>query len=234
MATPARWTWETTDTGFVLVDQGSGPAAIELPGPDASTARTEGWLDLAKRHAAMHQIPLSWVLAVIYSESGGNPGVRNSCCAGLMALSLAVYKLTEAEAFDPETNVHLGAQTLGTYRAKGWQLPETASMYNAGPSSVTGGPKAAESDPWGFVENRPAVPWTGYIEKVVRASNWWRRRELAGELGTVTPVPPPPSPGTPPPPVLAAATTAGGPFAWMLAAVASFTLVRRWLKKKKS
>lgn len=179
------WKWRTLESGLLEVDAGTGWSVIELPGPDAQTKATEAWLPSAKLHARAHGVPVSWVLAVIYAESGGNPTVRNACCAGLMALSLAVYKISEAQAFDPEINIELGTKTLGQYRAQGWDLPEVASMYNAGPKA--GRPKPDLSDPWGMVENRPAVPWTGYIEKVVRAANWWRRRELGAEV----PAPPP-------------------------------------------
>lgn len=177
------WAYRTLQTGIIEVDPGTGFEAITLPRADKQTAATEGFLELAKAKAAAHGCPLSWVLAVIYAESGGNPTARNACCAGLMALSLVVYKITEAEAFEPAINVELGAKTLGDYRKKGHELPEVASMYNAGPSKL-GGPKASSKSPWGMVENMPAVPWTGYIEKVVRASNYWRAKELGAELGT--------------------------------------------------
>lgn len=203
------WSWRTSQDGYVEVDTtgGSNYVRIALPGPNAQTASTEQWLALADKYARKNNIPVWWVLAFIYSESAGNPNVSNFCCAGLMALSLAVYKLTLAQAQDPETNVSLGTKTIGDYAAKGFDLPTIASMYNAGPSPK-GGAKTSASSVWGMAENMPAIPWTGYIEKIVRASNFWHDRLLS------LPLPAPPdniaSAPTPSPiPALAAGAFAG-------------------------
>lgn len=222
------WTWRTLESGLVEVDRGLGGnfEPIALAGPDPYTDKTESWARLARPYADAFGVPLSWVLAIIYSESGGQPRVRNACCAGLMALSLAVYKITEDEAFDPDTNVELGVKTLGDYRKKGFQLPQVASMYNAGPSQLTGGPKQSLTSVWGMVENMPAVPWTGYIEKVVRAANWWRARELAGEVfGVATPGGEPP-PG--PPPLAAGPSGAARAGIALVGAAIGFFSVRAW------
>lgn len=167
------WTWRTAPTGIVQVDRtGSGTfEAITLPGPDAATRRTETWLPLVEVFSAKYGVPVAWVLAVIYAESRGEPNARNSCCGGLMQLSRATWHLTEAQSLDPTTNVDLGTKILGGYRASGHDLPTCASMYNAGPTKS--GAKHSSKSVWGMVEDMPAVPWTGYIEKVVRASNWW-------------------------------------------------------------
>lgn len=187
------WVWRTSPDGFIEVDQtgDSNFTRITLPGPNAQTTATEQWLPLATKYAQKNSIPVWWVLAFIYSESGGNPNVSNFCCAGLMALALSVYKLTLQQALDPETNVSLGTKTIGDYSTKGFDLPTIASMYNAGPSTK-GGAKTSISSVWGMAENMPAVPWTGYIEKIVRAANFWHDKLVNGGI-TVPPIPTPPS-----------------------------------------
>jgi len=187
------WSWRTSPDGYIEVDTSGGTnyVRIALPGPNAQTAATEQWLELAKKYAQQNNIPVWWVLAFIYSESGGNPNVSNFCCAGLMALMLSVYHLTLAQAQDPETNVSLGTKTIGDYAKRGFDLPTIASMYNAGPAAGGGGAKKSISSVWGMVENMPAVPWTGYIEKIVRAANFWHDR-----LQGISPSPQREKPGT--------------------------------------
>jgi soluble lytic murein transglycosylase-like protein len=176
----ATWSWKTDPDGHVEVDQGDGNGfvAISLPAAgDRATAKTEQWAGLAQKYATLYGVPLSWVLAVIYAESGGDPTVGSSddLGAGLMQLTLSVYGLTRAEAQDPETSVRLGTQTLGQARQRGNDLPAVASVYNAG-GGHTGTPHASATDPWGYVETRPSLPYSGYIEKVVRASNYFLGR----------------------------------------------------------
>lgn len=229
------WQWRTSMDGIVEVDSGVGVfSAIMLPGPNTATAKTEKWLGLAREKAALYGVPLSWILGVIYSESAGNPTARDSISAGLMQLTLKVYGISESQAFTPEINVDLGTKTLGGYKTKGFDLPSTASMYNAGPSK-NGGPKKNSTDPWGLAETRPAVPYTGYIEKVVRASNWWRDRELAGEtLGGPT-TGPLPAPDGPPeadrPETLMASLGSSNGLLMAAGALAGWELYKQWKRR---
>ena len=184
----AAWRWSTDPDGTVEVDTGDGNGFVAIslpPGGDRSTQRTESWAPLAARYAALDSVPLSWVLAVIYAESGGDPaaGSSDDLGAGLMQLTLRIYGLTRAQAEDPETSIRLGTQTLQGFRQKGFDLPAVASLYNAGGRS-SGSPHVASADPWGYVETRPSLPYTGYIEKVVRASNYFLGRQMAGALPT--------------------------------------------------
>jgi soluble lytic murein transglycosylase-like protein len=175
----ALWSWRTDPDGTVWVDKGDGNGfvALALPGPDSATARTEQWASLAQQYATQNGVPLSWVLAVIYAESGGDPlaGSSDDLGAGLMQLTLSVYHLSRAQAQDPETSIRLGTQTLGQFRKKGYDLPAIASLYNAG-GGTTGTPHQNQADPWGYVETTPSLPYSGYIEKVVAASNYFLAR----------------------------------------------------------
>ncbi len=164
------WSFRTMPEGFVEVDQGQGFEVPELAGADAATARVESWIPLARPIARTAGVPLSWVLGVMYAESQGRPEVENFCCVGLMAINVGVFRqFTREQWKDPATNLRQGAQLLGDSRRAGWQLPEAASIYNAGPSQIAPhGPKRSQSSPWGMVENE------GYIERVVRATNFFR------------------------------------------------------------
>jgi len=170
------WRWRTTPEGFVEVYQetGRGFEIIVLDGEDASVRSTREWITLARPIAQAKRVPLSWVLGVIYSESGGKADAENFCCVGLMALNVGVFKERTREGWkDPRANVTKGAELLGIFRGDGWDLPSAASMYNAGPQSAPPhGPKQSILSPWGMVENA-GDPW-GYIERVVRAQNWFR------------------------------------------------------------
>jgi len=174
-------------------DDGASWERITLPGPDAKTATTDPWLDLAAKYAAESDVPLAWVLAFIYSESGGNPNARNSCCSGLMQLSRQFFG-TDEVLLDPEQNIRIGADLLAKKRARWFDLPPVASAYNAGDGR---GIRTNAKSVWGMAEDMPATPWHGYIEKIVRAANWYQGRLDRGELrphGTQPPKPNPPEP----------------------------------------
>ena len=189
------WVWRTTSDGYVEVDQGQGFEAVSLPKADSASDRTEGWLSLAQRYAAISQIPPSWILAVIYAESGGvaTSGSSDDLSAGLMQVTFSTASLVEgrpitrADLVDPETSIRIGSKILGKYAAEGNDLPAVASMYNAGPSLLDQTrPKSNSTDPWGYAETRPSLPYSGYIEKVVRAQNYFLDR-----LGAIGPSPSP-------------------------------------------
>lgn len=181
------WSWTTGPDGLVSVDKGDGEGAlvIDLGGSDAAVERTALWASLAEKYAEHEQIPLGWILGVIYSESGGDPTIASSDSvgAGLMQLTVTppLFGISRAQALDPETNVRVGSGLLGKYARLGNDLPAVASMFNAGPGAGNK-PKGAVSDPWGYVETRPSLPYTGYIEKVVRASNYFAQRFPPGSV----------------------------------------------------
>lgn len=175
------WTWRTTPEGFVEVDKlGDGNfERITLGHADSATTRTETWIPLAKKYADAEGLPVPWVLAVIYSESGGNPSIASSDSvgAGLMQITVdpPIFGLSRAQALDPEANVKAGTHYLGTYAKKGNDLVQVASIFNAGPGT-DGHPHPDVSKPFGLREHVPSIPFSGYIEKVVAASNYWTDR----------------------------------------------------------
>src|SRR3990172_3099154 len=158
-------TWLTLSDGSVQVD-GAVPELTprEL---EALCARViTRWRPDTERAAAKHQIPVSWILAVIYAETLGDPTLTSSAGAyGLMQIMPFNWGgRTRAQMADGPTNIDVGAGILaGHARRMGPDLPKIASGYNAGASAKTGAPHSSAKSPWGMREN------TGYISRVVAA-----------------------------------------------------------------
>jgi hypothetical protein len=187
----STYSWRTNRDGYVEVDlDGSGNyQAIELT-PDKNTQRVlENWVPLAQKNSQKHGVPINWILAFIYSESGGNPNAENYCCAGLMAIYYDIHNMSRADALNPEINVDKATGWIAKSIQKGQDLPQAASVHNAGGGN-TGTPHISSSSPWGMRENT-GVPY-GFIERVVRASNLFRRT-----LGDVAYLPDPSIPVEP-------------------------------------
>jgi Transglycosylase SLT domain len=160
-------TWSTTADGLVVVDGNAWTLATDAV-TQAALSRTLGWSSLAAPAAAAAAVPLPWVLAFVFAESGGNPSATSKDGGkGLLQLTSASLTagLTTAQAMDPATNLRIGAGYLGKLaRAGALDLVKLASAYNGGTGTGTQ-PHAKASDPWGLVES------AGYIERVVRAQN---------------------------------------------------------------
>jgi hypothetical protein len=162
--------WQTLSDGLVAVDFGDGlglrPSILEgRPGEQEAVERVLQWRELAERSAAKHDVPLPWVLGVIYSESRGFPAVRSEKNAvGLMQILTSVHPITDAQALDPAQNIDMGTSLLGDSIRLGYELPEAASRYNAG-AGAGGVPHPSSDSPWGIREQK------GYIDGVVRAHN---------------------------------------------------------------
>lgn len=223
----ALWSWKTLPDGRVVVDKGDGePQAYEsVPVAQVvSTAeKTMQWRPLAEQMAAKHGIPVSWILGVIFAESGGKPDAANACCTGLMAIMTQppVHGKSKAQMLDPEQNVDYGASLLAQSASQGNELPQVASVHVAGPKKGTlAEPKQNIHSPWGMSEHmwldHPQGDGSvGYIDRVVRANNMFVRM-LEGEL--------------PKPPALAKAGGGVAPFVvGALAGLAGVVGLRRWL-----
>ena len=166
-------TWETLPSGIVVVD-GTAPT---LAGPGKNTRRTDYWAPLASRWAKKRGVPLSWVLAIIRSESAGFPDAKSGVGAiGLMQVVPKWHNITAAELLDPERNIRKGTDILRRLRALGLDLPRTASSYNAGMATDPLRPHPSTSSPWGIREQ------PGYISGVVAGQNWYNKRLADGDV----------------------------------------------------
>ena len=139
----AIWSWRTSPEGAVEVDRGDGQGfvrEVSLPHPQVTETqqRVLTWDPLAAKAAAKYDVPLSWILAFIFAESGGKadadnaPACGGTGCVGLMAIHWAVHGQTKADMLDPAKNLDYGTSLLAESRKRGYDLPTAASIHVAG------------------------------------------------------------------------------------------------------
>lgn len=178
------WSWITTPDGYVEVDKGDGLGyqRIEIkPGP--ATEKTLTWLDLVAEKCIKYNVPIPWILGIIRSESGGDPNAslvtENERSYGLMAINIKAHKsVTKEQMLNPEQNLDYGVSLVADSYNKGFDLVESASIHNGGKISTSyngkaGDPHKSNTSPWGLRETS-GKPY-GYIERVVRSQNYFRR-----------------------------------------------------------
>jgi soluble lytic murein transglycosylase-like protein len=139
-------------------------------------AMVKNWGEFAEEASRDYRVPLSWIYAVMWSESGGDPKAESPAGAlGLMQVMPMHFKTGE-NPLDPRTNLRRGASLLESARAKGPDLVQSASIYNAGSPPDGKGPWTNEiwlahgrnpslTTRWGFAAE-PA-----YLDHVVAALN---------------------------------------------------------------
>lgn len=179
---PERHTWAQRPDGFLEVD-GAVPT-LDAAEKRLFDSKVWRWRVHTREAAESNQVPEHWVLGVIFAESGGDPNARSSAGAiGLMQLCSSAARAGHSRdaVLDPALNVTLGTRYLASLvHPNSPTLPHIASRYNAGQKS-DGTPHSA-NNAWGMREN------SGYIDRVVRASNYARTRLL--ELGATEPTKP--------------------------------------------
>jgi soluble lytic murein transglycosylase-like protein len=170
------YTWTTQPSGLVLVDQGQGLKA-PMFGAGRNSRRVARWTSIAQSASAAYDVPIEWILGVIWAESAGRPdAISPAGAVGLMQVMPKMHGTTKQAMLDPRENIHKGTGILAHLRSltdeegRPFDLPRSASGYNAG-LSVAGPkplPHPSTSSPWGMREETP------YILNVVSAQNHWR------------------------------------------------------------
>ena len=165
----ARYSWKTLDSGAIEVTglpdnpQAHLPQLIQLK----AARPILRWLDAVREACAPHNLPLFWVLGMIYTESGGNP-LAKAPDGGLGLLQITHPSLrvglTDEQVLEPERNLAIGCRLIAQHARFTQDLPTLASLFNAG-AAKPGVAHPSTSSPWGMRET------TGHIERVVRASN---------------------------------------------------------------
>ena len=107
------------------------------------------WRQLAEKYAALNPpLTANEVLAIIWSESTGDPNAENphDPSYGLMQVTLSIGRYfgdvtSSDELFDPETNVRAGAGFLAHLKnAYGKQFPDSWPIgYNEGEGNLRRG-----------------------------------------------------------------------------------------------
>jgi transglycosylase-like protein with SLT domain len=177
--------WRTARDGGVDVDTGDGRGyqRVRVQGDPMGLALTARWTELAQRVGARHRWPAHWLLGAIYAESRGRPdsieahepGAPHG--VGLLQLTSAEARggLSDAELVDPATNLEFGTRYWAAI-ARGLELPQAASVYNAGPNPHPPprwrvGAGSLWSPLPGLAHSPGLRATDDHIERVVRASN---------------------------------------------------------------
>ncbi len=180
----SKYTWRTGETGIVYVTRdGLAESAPTLSAQlsvvmDSVIGR---WGALCAKHAARTGSPQSTLLAMIFRESGGNPGIvnrENPPGLGLTQItSPDLYRgYSRTQVLDPDLNVHICSNIVGAYTKAGLDLPATASCYNAGALLNPLRPHPSTVSPWGYRET------VGHISAEVAASNYFLMRSALPEV----------------------------------------------------
>ncbi len=95
------------------------------------------YLDMARKAALLHGVPVDLFLKLVHQESNWNPKAKsNKGALGLAQLMPETARLLRVDPLDPQQNLEGGARYLSRqYRKFGsWRLALAA--YNAGPEAV--------------------------------------------------------------------------------------------------
>lgn len=125
------------------------------------------WTDLAAVEADRTGVPLSWILAMVWRESQGNPNVKTADGGyGLLGLthSSVFQGHAKQETIDnPALNLKLGTDVIAAIiKRAGFLFPKVSSIYNAGGNAE---PHPSSASPWGYRES------PGHITSEVKAVN---------------------------------------------------------------
>lgn len=135
------------------------------------------WSGLAEASAARHGVPVDLVLAVLWSESGGDPAARSPAGAlGLMQLMPATAAELRVDPLDPRAAVDGGTRHLAFLaRVLGGDWAAVVAAYNWGQGNLVrraGWPGA------GWTTRLPAET-AAYVPRVLARAGWTLRGELA-------------------------------------------------------
>lgn len=199
--------WDNRSDGTVWISvDGASYTMPTLVGAQADQfeAKVLRWADDVNLVVVEHglEVPTPWCMGVIRAESLGDQYAQAADGGvGLMQLTAIKHGHSDDELKnDPQLNIYYGAQLLAQLRVTAFDLPATASMYNAGSPCVLDGKYVPCRKLPGEVPSQR--PWTndawlangrktkflsrwgfccspGYIDEVVKGSNYYLTRALA-------------------------------------------------------
>jgi hypothetical protein len=136
--------WRTDEIGMVWVNRDGGPEFVPtLRGENAKSLDRviDRWTLLAEDVATRWSLPSSWLVAMIWRESNGNPrSIRHEpngwTGIGLLQITHPALKgpLSDEQLYDPETNLEIGARYIARSIVPkyGRDFPRVSAAFNAG------------------------------------------------------------------------------------------------------
>lgn len=167
--------WRTEPSGMIVVtrdDWTEFTPMLMAPELRAVMDRVlERWSTLCRIEAGKRWLDWRWIAAMIYRESGGNQQAfrrepNGWTGIGLMQITHPSLKghHTDAELFDPELNVAIGARYIADLRKRyGDNFPRVSAAFNAGSARL---PSKGHENAW----NLHCA--TGHIDAEVNALNY--------------------------------------------------------------
>jgi hypothetical protein len=196
--------WDNREDGTVWVStDGQSYTMPTLVGPAAEQFETHvmQWDRLVAMVLSAHElaVPQPWAMGTIRAESLGNQWAEaKDGGEGLMQITAIKHGYSDGQLkANAELNLTLGCRFLAELRVTAFDLPATASMYNAGSPCILDGRYVPCRKVPGEVPSQR--PWTneawlangrkakflsrwgfccspGYIDEVVKGSNYYLTR----------------------------------------------------------
>jgi hypothetical protein len=166
--------WRTEPSGLIVVTRDDWTEfAPMLLGAQQKVmdAVIERWGPLCRLEAAKRWLDWRWIAAMIYRESGGDPKAfrrepNGWTGIGLLQITHPAIKSgrSDAELFEPETNVAVGANHIaGLRRQYGDNFPRVSAAFNAGSARL---PSPGYENAWNLHCTR------GHVDAEVSALNY--------------------------------------------------------------
>jgi lysophospholipase L1-like esterase len=172
---PMQWTMGPRHEVVTRDRGGAGEPEVLIYAPTEAAAFHRRvvvpWLASAQRASKKWGVPVSFILATIEAESGGDPRAKGPPNGiGLMQLDAAAAKQGHSDEElmdDPDLNIDLGARVFAmNIKRYGLDLPHLSSAYNCGTALPRPGTL------WGLCAAAQA-----YLTRVVLANNTYLLKE---------------------------------------------------------
>jgi hypothetical protein len=175
--------WRTQASGLIVVTRDDWSEFVPtLMAPELQRAMDgviEKWGPLCRLEASKRWLDWRWIAAMIYRESGGDPKAfrrepNGWTGVGLLQITHPSLKghHTDAELFDPELNVAIGARYIADQRKTyGDNFPRVSAAFNAGSAHLPS--DEAHANAWNLHCSK------GHIDAEVQALNYAVSKDLA-------------------------------------------------------
>lgn len=183
--------WRTESTGLIVVTRDDWSEFVPmLMAPELRHAMdgvVEKWGPLCRIEASKRWLDWRWIAAMIYRESGGDPKAfrrepNGWTGVGLLQITHPSLKGAhrDAELFDPELNVAIGARYIADKRKTyGDNFPRVSAAFNAGSAHL---PLPGFENAWNLHCSK------GHIDAEVNALNYAISKDIAAQQMPAVPL----------------------------------------------